>query len=145
MATLPWVSNAEPSPEGQYLFLISYLPLKRYSALPRFAALHPQNPRPVGRDSGAGRLLAARQPAGKGVWTLSVWEDHEALTNFAQEPPDGRVVPALLPHMGETKFFHWHNSGSAVPPDWRGVTREAAKIPGPPGDRLTTGSAPRSR
>jgi len=58
-------------------------------------------------------------PLRKEFWTLSVWEDHAALMEFVYHPPHARVMKALAPHMGKTRFVQWDVKGSDVPPPWQ--------------------------
>jgi len=54
--------------------------------------------------------------AGKEFWTLSVWEDAEALRRFVHRSPHDEVMRDLLPDMGQTEFVRWKASGSSIPP-----------------------------
>jgi len=58
------------------------------------------------------------RPLSKRFWTLSVWKDEAALRNFVQCPPHMRVMTALTPHVGETKFARWTVKGAQLPLSW---------------------------
>jgi len=62
-------------------------------------------------------------PLAKEFWTLSVWEDRDFLWRFVQRMPHSRAMRDLLPHMGQTEFFHFEVNGSSVPPDWQETKR----------------------
>jgi len=62
-------------------------------------------------------------PLAKEFWTLSVWEDKASLWRFVHKLPHSRAMQDLLPHMGETGFFHFEVNGSSVPPDWQETKR----------------------
>lgn len=49
---------------------------------------------------------------------LSAWEDEAALRAFVGHPPHVRLMVALAPHMGKTKFVHWTVKGSELPLLW---------------------------
>jgi quinol monooxygenase YgiN len=51
------------------------------------------------------------RPVSKRFWTLYVWKDEAALRTFVQYPPHVRIMTALTPHMGETKFVRWTVKG----------------------------------
>ena len=58
------------------------------------------------------------RPLSQRFWTLSVWKDEAALHAFVQYPPHVRIMTALAPHMGETKFARWTVKGSELPLRW---------------------------
>lgn len=64
-----------------------------------------------------GYSLLAR-PLGKQFWTLSAWVNEEALQAFVQHPPHVRIMEALTPHIGQTRFIRWTVKGSQLPLQW---------------------------
>ena len=64
-----------------------------------------------------GYSLLAR-PLSKRFWTLSVWNNEEALRVFAQHPPHVSIIAALALHMDKTKFVRWAVKGSQLPLKW---------------------------
>ncbi len=54
----------------------------------------------------------------KQFWTLSIWDNHEALNYFVSKLPHSDVMKILSPHMNQTKFTEWKIKGSDIPPDW---------------------------
>jgi 3-phenylpropionate/trans-cinnamate dioxygenase ferredoxin subunit len=52
-----------------------------------------------------------------------VWEDRDPLWRFVHRLPHSQAMTDLLPHMGETGFFHFEVKGSSVPPDWKETKR----------------------
>jgi hypothetical protein len=62
-------------------------------------------------------------PLSKRFWTLSAWKDEAALHTFVQHPPHVRIMNALTPHMGETKFVRWTVKGAQLPLSWEGALR----------------------
>jgi hypothetical protein len=58
------------------------------------------------------------RPLSKQFWTLSAWKDDAALGTFVQYPPHVRIMTALTPHMGETKFVRWMVKGFQMPLSW---------------------------
>jgi quinol monooxygenase YgiN len=72
-----------------------------------------------------GYSLFAR-PLRKQFWTLSAWENAEALQAFVQHPPHVRIMEALTPHMDKTKFVRWTVKGSQLPLRWDEALRRLA-------------------
>ena len=118
MPAKPWQQIAEPAADREYVALLSYLPLKSYWRLPAFTAY---TIRVIGQLASAkgliGYTLLAR-PLSKKAWTLSAWEDNDALENFVEDPPHVRIMTALAPHLAKTAFMRWTVKGSALPLGW---------------------------
>jgi heme-degrading monooxygenase HmoA len=75
-----------------------------------------------------GHSVLAR-PFSKRFWTLSAWENEAALRAFVQHPPHVRLMAALTPHMGETKFVRWMVKGSQLPLRWDDALRRFVGSP----------------
>jgi hypothetical protein len=114
----PWKSFAAPDNAREYLALLSYLPLNKWRALPKFMRYTLQIRRQLAESEGLiGYSMDANVPSRR-FWTLSVWEDEESLMRFVGRNPHGRVMTDLIPHMGQTQFVQWQVSGSEVPLNW---------------------------
>jgi hypothetical protein len=123
----PWQALGPLDRNREYLALLSYLPLRKFSKIPRFLQFTLQIHRQLGASSGAiGYSLRARLLSRK-FWTLSVWENERALMNFVSNLPHLEVMKALAPHMGATKFTRWNVQGSAIPPNWDDAMRREAQ------------------
>ena len=99
--------------------MVSYLPLNKFRALPKFMRYTRQIQRQLADSE---RLVGYSMDAsivGKEFWTLSVWEDAEALRSFVHHTPHDKVMIDLLPDMGQTEFVQWKARGTTIPPDWR--------------------------
>lgn len=118
MPPLPWKSIAEPIPDREYLFLISYLPLRRRRVLFKFMNYTSRIRAQLKETDGVvGYSLLAHVRRGD-FWTLSVWESEQALGDFVRASPHAGVMSVLIPHMGKTKFLTWTARGDSVPPSW---------------------------
>lgn len=118
MPASPWRTFGSPDPNGDFVALLSYLPLKNYSWVFPFLVYTSQVMKQLGSAKGLlGYSLLAR-PLSKRFWTLSAWANEEALRAFVQYPPHLRIMAALAPHMGETKFVRWTIKGSQLPLQW---------------------------
>lgn len=138
MPALPWKSFATPESDREYHALLSHLPLNTFRAMPKFFRFVFGIRRQLAGSEGLiGYSLDANIP-GKEFWTLSVWEDRESLWRFVQRMPHSQAMTDLLPHMGQTEFFHFEVDGSSVPPDWE-ETRQRMR------ERGTDGSSKEAR
>ncbi len=112
----PWKALAPVKQDREYLALLSYLPLRSYSKLPRFFQFTFQIQRQLSACPGAIGYSMRAKLFGCKFWTLSVWESERALMDFVSKVPHGAVMKALAGHMGATKFTQWKIPGSAIPP-----------------------------
>jgi quinol monooxygenase YgiN len=115
---IPWKSFRPADSGGDYVLLLSVLPLKRRSSIPR-CLLHTW--RIMGQLKNAkglmGYSLFARPLAGE-FSTLSVWETDAALDAFVRASPHARTMADMTPHMKQTRFVKRRIQGSAIPPTW---------------------------
>jgi heme-degrading monooxygenase HmoA len=51
-------------------------------------------------------------------WTLSVWENEQALIAFVGKSPHLDAMTVLQPHMGKTAFVRWTVKGNELPLRW---------------------------
>ena len=123
MPALPWKSFAAPESGREYPALLSRLPLKTFGAMPKFFRFVSGIRSQLAHTEGLIGYSLDAHPLAKEFWTLSVWEDRESLWRFVQRMPHSQAMQDLLPHMGETEFFHFELDGSSVPPDWQETKR----------------------
>ena len=123
MPASPWRTFGSPEPEREYLALLSYLPLKSYWRIPFFFLNTAQVVKQLASAEGMMGYSALARPLSKQFWTLSAWKDDAALRTFVQYPPHVRIMTALTPHMGETKFVRWTVNGSDLPLRWDDALR----------------------
>jgi len=75
-----------------------------------------------------GYSLLAR-PLSKRFWTLSAWENENALRAFVRHLPHQNIMTALAPHMDKTKFVQWPIKGSQLPLQWDDALRRYSNSP----------------
>ena len=126
MPALPWKSFASPESDREYTAMVSFLPLNKFRALPRFMLYTRQIQRQLAESEGLIGYSMDANVVGKKVWTLSVWEDAEALRRFVHRTPHDEIMRDLLPDIGRTEFVRWKAKGSSVPPDW-GAAKERVR------------------
>ena len=119
MPASPWRTFGPPAPEQQdYVALLSYLPLKSYWRIPVFFFYTAQVVKQLASAAGVLGYSVLARPLSKRFWTLSAWENESALRTFINYPPHVRIMTALTPHMGDTKFVRWTVKGSELPLSW---------------------------
>ena len=123
---MPWKKMAPVNPDGEYLALLTHLPLNRHRTIPRFFwATFAIQKQLAGSAAILGYALRAK-PLEKDFWTMSAWLDERSLMDFAARLPHSQVMKALAPHMGSTKFIRWKVAGTDLPLRWD-VAMERAK------------------
>jgi hypothetical protein len=114
----PWRSFMPADPDREYLALLTYLPLKRFQAVPRFLWYTFQVFRQLSRARGLIGYSMEMRPLHRQFWTLSAWEGEDVLQEFVGRLPHAGIMRALAPSMGETAFLRWRIAGSALPLTW---------------------------
>ncbi len=115
---IPWKTLAAVEKDREYLALLSYLPLNRYSKVPYFMRLTMQINKQMQSTPGAIGYSMRALLFSRRFWTLSVWQDSMALMDFVATAPHSESMKAMAPFMGKTKFSQWKVSGAAVPLRW---------------------------
>lgn len=114
----PWKMLVSPEKDREYLALLSYLPLNRYSQIPLFMRYSMGIMKQIAGSPGAIGYSMRAQLFSRRFWTLSVWEDSAALMEFVSKAPHSESMKAMAPFMGHTKFTQWKVVGSALPLPW---------------------------
>ena len=123
MTETPWRSYSGAAPEGDYVALLSYLPLNSAWSLPRLVLYSTRIQRQLRTSSGLIGYSLRAQVAAKQFWTLSVWQDAADLQAFVVAPPHVAVMKAMAPFMGATRFVRWDVKGSELPLRWDDALR----------------------
>lgn len=129
MLASPWRTFSSPEPNGDFVALLSYLPLKSYWRVPSFFLYTAQVAKQLASAHGLLGYSVLARPLSKRFWTLSAWENEAALRAFVQQPPHVRIMTALIPHMDGTKFVRWTVKGSQLPLRWDDALRRFASSP----------------
>jgi quinol monooxygenase YgiN len=114
----PWIKFAPADPHREYLALLSYLPLNKYSAVPSFFRFTFQIQKQMRATPGAIGYSLRAKILSRNFWTLSVWQDQKALMDFVAKIPHAEAMRAMTPQMGPTKFTQWKVAGSSLPLNW---------------------------
>jgi quinol monooxygenase YgiN len=113
-----WKSSAPASADSEYLLLLTYLPLKRFRAIPRFLKYTFQVERQLRQSAGLIGYSLEAELLRKKFWTLSAWQDEKALMTFVRRKPHDEIMKQLAADMARTRFTRWTEKGSQIPPSW---------------------------
>jgi len=119
MRPKPWKALQKPESGKEYVAMLSFLPLKSFTTLPKFFLLSFETERQLQRSRGLIGYSLGAEILRRQFWTLSAWEDRTALMEFVQAVPHGEIMEALAPHMGKTKFVEWTVTAKDIPLNWK--------------------------
>src|SRR5215510_5190993 len=122
---MPWTTLAQADSNREYFALLSYLPLKKYRAIPSFFRFTFQIQKQLRKTPGIIGYSLRAKPLSRNFWTLSAWTDERMLMEFVTRIPHAQAMKGLMPHMEPTKFTKWRVSGSALPLRWDDAMRRA--------------------
>lgn len=118
MGKLSWVTIREPDPDREYVLMLTYLPLKKFSAIPRFRRYTRGIQADLQRSPGIVGFGIISQALRRRFWTLSAWEDDTSLMNFVYQLPHNEAIKELKGDLREFKRVRWTVPGTELPPDW---------------------------
>src|SRR5207249_12026111 len=108
----PWIKFATPDTNREYFALLSFLPLKKYRAIPAFLKFTFQIQRQLGATPGIIGYWLRAKILSRNFWTLSAWTDEEQLMDFVARIRDGQAMKAMMPHRGPTESSQSRVMGS---------------------------------
>jgi len=118
MLPTPWKSFAAPHADKEYVALLSFLPLKRYRAIPKLVRFMFEIQTQLAKSRGLVGYSLGAELTRKRFWTISAWEDRQSLRDFVEQIPHSRIMQELAPHMGKTGFAEWTVRASEIPIPW---------------------------
>jgi quinol monooxygenase YgiN len=121
----PWFTFVPPDANRDYVALLSYLPLNKYRAIPAFLRFSFQIQKQLRGTPGVIGYSLRAKALNRNFWTLSVWEDQQALMDFVAKNPHGDAMRAMTLHMGRTKITQWKVAGSSLPLSWKEAMRHS--------------------
>jgi hypothetical protein len=123
---IPWRSLASVEPGREYIALLSYLPLRKYSKMPLFFRYSAQINAQLRATPGAIGYAMRAKIFTRRFWTLSVWDSDKALMEFVAEVPHGEAMQKIAPYMDKTNFWRWKLPSTEIPPRWDDAMRRAS-------------------
>lgn len=127
MPTLRWTSANPPAPDAEAFVMASRLEVRGLSDVPRFFVKTLAAWKQVKGAPGAYSASLLAEPF-KGVfWTLSAWQDKDALYKYARTEPHKSVMTGLRPSMKHSAFTFWQTPAAGFALDWTDAKRRLAE------------------
>jgi hypothetical protein len=119
MPTLPWTAPASvPAREGPVTVMASRLELRHLHDVPSFLAAAMRIRRQMLSSPGALGLSLIAKPLQRTFWTLSAWQDQEALNGAVGREPHRQLMKRFRPRMAGSSFVTWTEESGALPIGW---------------------------
>lgn len=125
MPALPWKSITPTQRGDEYVALLTYLPLASWRSIPKFIRHTRRIQRQLRHTDGVIGYALDAHPIRREFWTLSVWQNDEAISRFVHNDPHHQTMDDLAARMGTTSFTRWPIDAASVPPNWRDAQRRA--------------------
>ena len=123
---MPWKRFREAQEGKEYVALLSVLPLTSYWMMPQFMQFTFATQRQLKNSGGLIGYSLFAQLLRRRFFTLSVWEDQQALMDFVEGSPHRDIMQKLKPHMEKTKFVQWKVRAAEIPIQWEDALKRAA-------------------
>ncbi|WP_175409276.1 DUF3291 domain-containing protein [Streptomyces sp. TRM64462] len=118
MPTLPWTTPNPAPPNAPVHVMASRFEVRSLADVPRFFLKSLAAWRQVTRAPGAyGASLVAR-PLKRTFFTLSAWQDRDALYAYARTEPHRGIMKDLRPTMRASTFTFWEATTGDLPITW---------------------------
>jgi quinol monooxygenase YgiN len=105
-------------PGGEYRVMASHLPLQSLTSTVRFFRAVSAIRKQLRSAEGLVGYTLRAKPLARDYWTLSVWDDSDALRQFMRTPPHREIMGSLKPFMGTTRFVQWQITTADGRPSW---------------------------
>jgi hypothetical protein len=126
MLPMPWKGFREPQEGNEYVAMLSVLTLESYWTMPRFIQFMLATQRQLKNSRALIGYSLCAELLRKRFYTLSVWEDRQALMDFVEEIPHSEIMQKLKPHMGKSRFVEWKVRAAEIPIQWKVALKRAA-------------------
>ncbi|MEV0183241.1 DUF3291 domain-containing protein [Streptomyces sp. NPDC050625] len=127
MPTLRWTTVDKPAPDAEAFVMASRLEVRRLSDVPRFFLRSLATWKQVTGAPGAYGASLIAQPLKRTFWTLSAWQDKDALYRYAKTEPHRSIMTGLRSSMRASVFTFWQIPASDLPIDWSEARRRLAE------------------
>jgi hypothetical protein len=133
MPALPWTKGSfNPTGDRELHVLTSTLPLTRYGDVPRFLRWAMQIRKQLATTEGcAGYSLDARLLR-KTFYTLSAWEDREAMDRFVRSGRHAAMLADMAGRLGQSTFVESSAPATELPLDWSAAKQRLTNARRPP-------------
>jgi hypothetical protein len=140
MATLPWTTPNQPPADAQAFVMASRLEVRSLKDVPRFFLKSLVAWKQVRSAPGAYGASLIAQPLKRTFWTLSAWQDRDALYVYAATEPHKSVMNGLRPTMSGSTFTFWETSTAGLPITWSDAKTKIAEQKAADEHKSPTGS-----
>ncbi|MFI7501007.1 DUF3291 domain-containing protein [Streptomyces sp. NPDC049687] len=127
MPTLPWTTVSTPAPDAEAFVMASRFEVRSLKDVPRFFLKSLAAWKQVSGAPGAYGASLIAEPLKRTFWTLSAWEDKDALYRYARTEPHRSVMHGLRPTMKDSVFTFWQVPAADLPIDWTDARRRLAE------------------
>ncbi|MEV1067401.1 DUF3291 domain-containing protein [Streptomyces sp. NPDC050263] len=127
MPTLRWTTVDTPAPDTEAFVMASRLEVRSFTDVPRFFRQSLTAWKQVRAAPGAYGASLIAQPLKRTFWTLSAWEDKDALYTYARTEPHKSIMNGLRPTMKTSVFTFWQVPAADLPVDWTDARRRLAE------------------
>ncbi|MFD7169998.1 DUF3291 domain-containing protein [Streptomyces violascens] len=139
MPTLPWTTPNPATPHTQALVMASRFEVRSMSDVPRFFLKSLSAWGQVRRAPGALGASLVAQPLKRTFYTLSAWEDRDALYTYARTEPHRSIMTGLRDTCRTSTFDFWEVPVEDLPLGWDDAKR---RLRDKRAADLASGSAP---
>ncbi|MFF9017712.1 DUF3291 domain-containing protein [Streptomyces sp. NPDC014870] len=134
MPTLPWTVPNHARPGTEAYAMASRFEVRSLADVPRFFLKSLAAWRQVRSAPGALGASLIAQPLKRTFYTLSAWEDRDALYAYARAEPHRSIMTGLRSTMRDSTFTFWEVPAERLPLAWdeakQRLAAEAAKSRG---------------
>ncbi|GGQ91469.1 DUF3291 domain-containing protein [Streptomyces althioticus] len=127
MPTLGWITPNPAPPRTNTYVMASRFEVKSLADVPTFLFKSLSSWSQVKTARGAYGASLIAQPLKRTFWTLSAWEDRDALYAYAKSDPHGAAMRAMAPKMRSSTFIFWEADTAMLPIDWDDAKRRLAE------------------
>jgi len=127
MPTLRWTTVSTPAPDAEAFVMASRFEVRSFKDVPRFFLRSLAAWKQVSGAPGAYGASLIAQPLKRTFWTLSAWEDQDALYTYARTEPHKSIMTGLRPTMKDSVFTFWQTTAADLPVDWTEARRRLAE------------------
>ncbi|MGW2016161.1 DUF3291 domain-containing protein [Streptomyces sp. NPDC001927] len=118
MPTLPWTVPNQARPGTEAYVMASRFEVRSLADVPRFFLKSLAAWRQVKSAPGALGASLIAQPLKRTFYTLSAWENRDALYTYARTEPHRSITTALRPTMRASTFTFWQTPADQLPITW---------------------------
>ncbi|MET9427805.1 MULTISPECIES: DUF3291 domain-containing protein [unclassified Streptomyces] len=123
MPTLPWITPNPATPHTRALVMASRFEVRSLSDVPRFFLQSLRAWRQVRSAPGALGASLIAQPLKRTFYTLSAWENRDALYTYARTEPHHSIMTGLQSTMRTSTFDFWEVPAEELPITWGDAKR----------------------